>query len=210
MNRKHIVLIPFIFGLLITGCTSGDTKKLKEENNPYTLDDNKAIDEYEKISQYGIDYLYLPLAENWRRETFDDDCIKYTTNDVNSTIYILRNIEAKEGEYESFRKDLQGRDIPYQLEKQVNKYIATDELEPSSSALSYIRDLKFYNTEGTCTINGEDYYYIASYFQTRLYQPSVMVHKTPTVFIIVYKNRGDTENIRNMRSKFQNSLIYQQ
>lgn len=211
MNRKHIV-VPFILGMIITGCTNtARSKETKEENNPYTLVDNRTIDEYEKLSQYGIDYLYLPLAENWSRETFDDDCIKYAaSNDIESTIYILRNIEAKEDDSESFRKALQGRDIPSHLETQVNKYLSTDGLEPSSSALSYIGDLKFYNTEGTCTIDGADYYYIASYFQTRLYQPSVKVHKTPTVFIIVYKNNRDTDNIKNMRSEFQYSLIYEQ
>ncbi|MCD8028235.1 MAG: hypothetical protein LUF02_06170 [Erysipelotrichaceae bacterium] len=108
---------------------------------------------------------------------------------------------------ENFKDNLNGEDIPQFLYEKIYEYtgFSFDTIE-LNGMVEYVNAIKFYN----CSIEYDNQYISAGFFQSDYYIPSVSGITAPCVFLIVYDNSDLKSDVVNLLSDIELSILYDQ
>lgn len=172
--------------LCLIGCHS------ESKENIYKVKEDTTIDEYLMLSNQGIDY-FIPRLDSQYWNEFRN--IKNETKVAKSknkavTFYIIRAEDI--GDDKEFKTTLDEASLKKILNKEAEQHIG--ELNEKRNSINYVKDIKYFDAKGTIA---EKYYY-ASYFQSNCEIPSVSICYVPTLYVIVYENQDDEDDIIDM------------
>lgn len=172
--------------LCLIGCHS------ESKENIYKVKEDTTIDEYLMLSNQGIDY-FIPRLDSQYWNEFRN--IKNETKVAKSknkatTFYIIRAEDI--GDDKEFKTTLDEASLKKILNKESEQHIG--ELNEKRNSINYVKDIKYFDAKGTIA----DKYYYASYFQSNCEIPSVSICYVPTLYVIVYENQDDEDDIIDM------------
>ena len=172
--------------LCLIGCHS------ESKENIYKVKEDTTIDEYLMLSNQGIDY-FIPRLDSQYWNEFRN--IKNETKVAKSKnkaaiFYIIRAEDI--GDDKEFKTTLDEASLKKILNKEAEQHIG--ELNEKRNSINYVKDIKYFDAKGTIA----DKYYYASYFQSNCEIPSVSIRYVPTLYVIVYENQDDEDDIIDM------------
>lgn len=172
--------------LCLIGCHS------ESKENIYKVKEDTTIDEYLMLSNQGIDY-FIPRLDSQYWNEFRN--IKNETKVAKSenkaaTFYIIRAEDI--GDDKEFKTTLDEASLKKILNKEAEQHIG--ELNEKRNSINYAKDIKYFDAIGTIA----DKYYYAIYFQSNCEIPSVSIRYVPTLYVIVYENQDDEDDIIDM------------
>lgn len=175
-----------IMMLCLVGCHS------KNKENIYKVKEDATIDEYLMLSNQGIDY-FIPRLDpqywnEFRNINNETKVAKSKNKDV--AFYIIRAEDVGDGK--DFKTTLDDASLKNILNKEAEKHIG--ELNEKRNSINYVKNIKYFDAKGTIA----DKYYYACYFQSNCEIPSVSIRYVPTLYVIVYENQEDEDNIIDM------------
>lgn len=172
--------------LCLIGCHS------ESKENIYKVKEDTTIDEYLMLSNQGIDY-FIPRLDSqyWNefRNIKNETKVAKSKNKA-STFYIIRAEDI--GDDKEFNTTLDEASLKKILNKEAEQHIG--ELNEKRNSINYVKDIKYFDAKGTIA----DKYYYASYFQSNCEIPSVSIRYVPTLYVIVYENQDDEDDIIDM------------
>lgn len=172
--------------LCLIGCHS------ESKENIYKVKEDTTIDEYLMLSNQGIDYFISRLdSQYWNefRNIKNETKVAKSKNKA-ATFYIIRAEDI--GDDKEFKTTLDEASLKKILNKEAEQHIG--ELNEKRNSINYVKDIKYFDAKGTIA----DKYYYASYFQSNCEIPSVSIRYVPTLYVIVYENQDDEDDIIDM------------
>lgn len=188
--KNIICLIIILFtALCLTGCRSQNKQVNK---NIYHVNYDTTVENYLSLSDIGIDYLIPRLDSHYWNEyqILKEESQMAESKDKNAQFYLLRNIDV--GDENGYMKQLEGREIIEEIEPLFKQFIGQSKI--SKQNINYCNDIKYTDVKGKA---GDKYYY-GVYFQSYCEIPSISIKYIPTVYIIIYEDSSDEENIMEM------------
>lgn len=172
--------------LCLIGCHS------ESKENIYKVKEDTTIDEYLMLSNQGIDYFIPRLdALYWEEfRTIKNETKVAKSKNKEAAFYIIRAKDVGDGK--EFKTTLDEASLKKILNKEAEMYIG--ELNEKRNSINYEKDIKYFDAKGTIA----DKYYYAVYFQSNCEIPSVSIRYVPTLYVIVYENQEDEDNIIDM------------
>lgn len=172
--------------LCLVGCHS------KNNENIYKVKEDATIDEYLMLSNQGIDYFIPRLDSQYWNEfrNIKNETKVAKSKNKEATFYIIRAEDIGDGK--EFKTTLDEASLKKILNKEAEIYVG--ELNEKRNSINYEKDIKYFDAKGTIA----DKYYYASYFQSNCEIPSVSIRYVPTLYVIVYENQNDEDDIIDM------------
>lgn len=172
--------------LCLIGCHS------ESKENIYKVKEDTTIDEYLMLSNQGIDY-FIPRLDSqyWNKfRNIKNETKVAKSKNKEATFYIIRAEDI--GDDKEFKTTLDESSLKKILNKEAEQHIG--ELNEKRNSINYVKDIKYFDAKGTIA----DKYYYASYFQSNCEIPSVSICYVPTLYVIVYENQDDEDDIIDM------------
>lgn len=172
--------------LCLIGCHS------ESKENVYKVKEDTTIDEYLMLSNQGIDYFIPRLDSQYWNEfrNIKNETKVAKSKNKEATFYIIRAEDI--GDDKEFKTTLDESSLKKILNKEAEQHIG--ELNEKRNSINYVKDIKYFDAKGTIA----DKYYYASYFQSNCEIPSVSICYVPTLYVIVYENQDDEDDIIDM------------
>ncbi len=172
--------------LCLIGCHS------ESKENIYKVKEDTTIDEYLMLSNQGIDYFIPRLDSQYWNEfrNIKNETKVAKSKNKEATFYIIRAEDI--GDDKEFKTTLDESSLKKILNKEAEQHIG--ELNEKRNSINYVKDIKYFDAKGTIA----DKYYYASYFQSNCEIPSVSICYVPTLYVIVYENQDDEDDIIDM------------
>lgn len=172
--------------LCLIGCHS------ESKENIYKVKEDTTIDEYLMLSNQGIDYFIPRLDSQYWNEfrNIKNETKVAKSKNKEATFYIIRAEDI--GDDKEFKTTLDEASLKKILNKEAEQHIG--ELNEKRNSINYVKDIKYFDTKGTIA----DKYYYASYFQSNCEIPSVSICYVPNLYVIVYENQDDEDDIIDM------------
>lgn len=172
--------------LWLIGCHS------ESKENIYKVKEDTTIDEYLMLSNQGIDYFIPRLDSQYWNEfrNIKNETKVAKSKNKEATFYIIRAEDI--GDDKEFKTTLDESSLKKILNKEAEQHIG--ELNEKRNSINYVKDIKYFDAKGTIA----DKYYYASYFQSNCEIPSVSICYVPTLYVIVYENQDDEDDIIDM------------
>lgn len=172
--------------LCLIGCHS------ESKENIYKVKEDTTIDKYLMLSNQGIDYFIPRLDSQYWNEfrNIKNETKVAKSKNKEATFYIIRAEDI--GDDKEFKTTLDESSLKKILNKEAEQHIG--ELNEKRNSINYVKDIKYFDAKGTIA----DKYYYASYFQSNCEIPSVSICYVPTLYVIVYENQDDEDDIIDM------------